>query len=403
MLTDLSFLEIGKGWPPESETERLEKYKKNRLLFEGRHDLVYEGQLERIERVIGNYEDVVSYPIVFNFQKLISLKTADLLFGEPPKIQISEEESNIEQNRIDRIITEQRLYELLYEASVDVSRYGAGIFYLHKEDDETIINITQPAFWYPIVDRDNRKRIIAHVLAWTNKEDDENILTAKVHERGTVIERKFRLSRDNVIKEEIFNSGLIETGFKGFGVVPVKNISVSENIYGLDDYIDLDSVISELEVRTGQIAKVLDRHSNPSMTGPASAMTKDEYGNWCFVGGSYIPNDSLDLGGGGEIKYITWDAQLEANFKQIDNLLNMLYILSETGAALLSGTESGAQSGTALRLRMMSPLAKVNRIRLRFDPAIKELFSECLEIDSEQIIIKWRDGLPIEDEMETII
>jgi hypothetical protein len=72
--------------------------------------------------------------------------------------------------------------------------------------------------------------------------------------------------------------------------------------------------------------------------------------------------------------YVTWDGQLEAAFKQIDLLMEQLYILSETSAAAFGQLKAGlAESGTALRRLMMAPLAKVNRIRMRFDPALKEV------------------------------
>lgn len=41
MLHDLSFLDIGKPWPPPSEKERLEKYRENKLLYKGKHNEVY--------------------------------------------------------------------------------------------------------------------------------------------------------------------------------------------------------------------------------------------------------------------------------------------------------------------------------------------------------------------------
>ena len=61
--------------------------------------------------------------------------------------------------------------------------------------------------------------------------------------------------------------------------------------------------------------------------------------------------------------YVTWDGQLEAAFKQIDLLMEQLYILSETSAAAFGQLKAGlAESGTALRRLMMAPLAKVNSI-----------------------------------------
>jgi len=89
-------------------------------------------------------------------------------------------------------------------------------------------------------------------------------------------------------------------------------------------------------------------------------------------------------------------------------LMEQLYILSETSAAAFGQLKAGlAESGTALKRLMMAPLAKMNRIRMRFDPALKEVLwlASLLEraqgmagaVVLENIHIDWKDGLPDDD------
>jgi len=89
--------------------------------------------------------------------------------------------------------------------------------------------------------------------------------------------------------------------------------------------------------------------------------------------------------------------------------MEQLYILSETSAAAFGQLKAGlAESGTALRRLMMAPLAKVNRIRMRFDPALKKVLrlASLLEkaqgmseaVALENIRIDWKDGLPDDDQ-----
>ena len=123
-------------------------------------------------------------------------------------------------------------------------------------------------------------------------------------------------------------------------------------------------------------------------------------------GGKYFP-----LGPGDQPpQYITWDGELEAAFKQIDLLMEQFYALSETCAAAFGSLKQGlAESGSALRRLMMAPLAKVNRIRMRFDPALKKVLklASALEVAQgmpnavklEDVHITWQDGLP-DDDME---
>ena len=45
------------------------------------------------------------------------------------------------------------------------------------------------------------------------------------------------------------------TGLDDFAVLHVPNTTTSRSLYGMDDYTDIDSIVSELEVRIDQIAR----------------------------------------------------------------------------------------------------------------------------------------------------
>ncbi len=173
-------------------------------------------------------------------------------------------------------------------------------------------------------------------------------------------------------------------------------------MYGIDDYSDLDSIVSELEVRISQISKILDKHAEPSVEGPSSALTRNpNTGEWQLKMGNYFPRDSNE---DPSVSYITWDAQLEANFKIIEKLINILSVVSEMGSAIFDNETKTGQiaSGTALRRMMISPLAKTNRVRMRFDSALKKAIKLCsqlggegiVDLSKEKINIFWNDGLP---------
>ncbi len=401
MLTSLDFLKSGEAWPPLQERDRLKSYKYNRLLFEGEHSAVYEEQFKRIQRIIGNFGDVVSYPIIVNFQRLLSLKVADLLLGEPPKIIC-----NKNQEKVNKLILESNLMNIAYEIALDVSRYGTGIFYIHNDETgKGTISITQPSCWFPVVSGENIKNVLYHVLAWTytSKENgrEKNYITMEIHERGCITKRIHEIV-DGYIGKRVVEDEKLFTGLDGFAVIPVHNSLTSDRVYGMDDYFVVDSIVSEIEVRMAQISRILDKHSSPTMTGPSSALVEDQFGQLVLKAGNYIPNDAGFDGEKSDVKYITWDAHLDANFKQIERLLNFLSVVSETGSVVLEG-ETGvsgrAESGTALRLRMISPLAKVQRLRMRFDPALKKAISRASklgwgDVDISNISIIWQDGLP---------
>ncbi|AGK97398.1 phage portal protein [Clostridium pasteurianum] len=424
MLTDLNFLNPGQLWPPPAENERLNQYNLNRLIFEGKHDVVYAEQFKRIERIIGNFQNVVSYAVICNFQKLISLKVADLLLGEEPIIQTGDTKSN-EQAAIKNISDNGGVNNISYQVALDLSRYGDGLFYIYKDKDTGLgkIDVTQPSIWFPVVDPSNLKRIQYHVLAWTYNQVDDNIglinkilngksqlnkhLKVQIHYRGNYEERDYIL-KENKIVQQFGESIVVQTGLDDFAIVPVANVLTSDRIHGMDDYMDLDNILSEIEVRLSQIAKILDRHADPSVQGPASALQQDpETGEWHLKMGNYFSRDSNE---DPPVEYLVWDASLQANFTMLEKLINILYTISEMGPSILSAGQldhsSGtAISGTAIKLRMVSPLAKVRRVAARFKPALIKSYKLCSQLGGEGIInlskttisVTFQDGLPKDD------
>lgn len=407
MLTDLGFIGIGKPWPPTSEIDRLTLYDNNRKLFEGKHEQVFKDWIRLLRE-----DQRATLEIILNWHKRLSTLWADLLLGEPPRISAGDRNSP-EQQVVERIVRDNNLVNVAYEVALDVSRFGTGLFKV-RYDKRGIIEAQQPAVWFPVVKPDNVKDVVAHVLAWTWDEEQKGLfgtkkithLKAEVHEKGRITTVEF-LVREGKITNEISREEQA-TGVNDFLVVPVNNVLTTDRITGLDDYSDLDSIIQELEVRVAQISRILDKHADPNMYGPDTALEQDPAtGQWTFRGGGkYFPVGQGEQPPG----YVTWDGQLEAAFKQIDLLMEQLYILSETSAAAFGQLKSGlAESGTALRRLMMAPLAKVNRIRMRFDPALKKTLRLASELELaqgmpgavklENIDIAWQDGLP-QDEME---
>lgn len=405
MLTSLDFLNLGERFPPECEKDRLTMYCNNKRLFEADHAEVYEKDLKRIERVIGNFEQVISYPVILNFQKLLSLKIVDLLFGEPPIISCGEKDSP-EQICIDNIIETSDLFNTASMLGIDVSRYGDGLFHVRQEEGHGLIDLAQPTMWFPVVDPTNVRKKTAHVIAWTTEAKDlfDNKISklyVQIHTPGWIESREYTL--DGGYIKTMTSSTMQSTGLTLNDIIEVPNIMTSDRVTGFDDYTDIDSIVAEMIVRVGQISRILDKHASPSMQGPKSALEQDPRTHeWRLKAGNYFPRDSMD---DPEVAYLTWEGQLEANFKILEKLLNMLYTISEMGSALfgdMTANPGQVPSGSALRRLMISPLAKVKRIKMRLDRALKTALTLCsqlggegiVSLDGKQITITWQDGLP---------
>lgn len=405
MLTDLSWLDIGKPFPPPCAANRLERYRENKEIFEDDYESVYEEQWKRIERVIGNINDVVGYAVIANYQKLMSIKTADLAFGETPNITVSDNEK---QAVIDNIIIDTDLQNYLYMSALDLSRYGDSLI-IPTADGK--IDVVSPAMWFPVVDQFNVRKFYYHVFAFVYLIDTKKKtygLKVQIHapEKPRECEERVYLLQGQmgsfIIKKDLSKRKemKIPTRLDICPVFRVSNMLTSDRLFGIDDYRSVDSLVAELMVRISQVSKVLDKFSHPSMCGPQSAL------KWNDITQQYELKFSdyfvCDTEESPKPECITWDANLDANFKQIELIINQLYTISEMGSVLLGDPSNKAgqvASGTALRRLMMSPLAKAKRLTNRYTNPLKQILcvlakSHGVDILPSEITITWNDGLP---------
>jgi hypothetical protein len=405
MLYNLDFLKEGQAFPPKSEAERIKRYHENELLFESEHaevhKKIYKECFDRITRVVGNFDKIVSYPVILNYQRMLSVKTADLICGEYPAISGTTPDETAE---LKTLREETGFDESLFPTVIDLSRYGDAIWRMYI-DEETgrgrFVNWT-PKEWFPVIMDDGTKRITHHVLAWRVNTGSESFpvyrLKVQIHEDGKYTKKEFKMdSAGEHIGQEIFSTE-VQTGIEGNAIIHICNMRTSSSIYGHDDYMPIDSIISEILVRISQISEILDAHADPVLYGPSSLLKFDEKtGRHYFEKGKYyaIGDNEKDP------KYLTWDGQLDSAFEQLELLIEQLYILSEMGAALLGAMEKTGQaiSGTAMRFKMVNPIVKARRMSNGMIIPTKKLLSTLLkingsEIDSSKISIVWKDGLP---------
>jgi hypothetical protein len=430
MLYNLDWLVEGGTFPPPGETARIRNYIASEQYFNSEHwssrlgSLYYE-YAQRINRISGKTVDIISFPVLLNYQRLLALKTADLVCGEYPLIT----GKNPTDNETLKTFREDLDFDTKAFATViDLCRYGDCVWRMYKDsaskDAFTVWDIKD---WYPIVSQDGTLTILKHVLAWIETlgsiGSESYRLHVQIHSDGEYETRVYELSPVAVQKVGVTLGDVLvqtdatairsigrlvgkpilstKTGYEGNAVIHIRNMAVSNTIYGYDDYIPIDSLIAELMTRMAQVSKILDKHADPSMTGPAGLAKVDkETGERYFEAGDYYGSNPGDT----EIKYLTWEGQLEAGFKQIEILTQQLYILTEMGSALLGagGAESGqAISGTAMRFKLANPLAKARRISNLLTLPARSLFSICTKIDKKDIAIVWQDGLP-DDPKETM-
>lgn len=431
MLYNLDWLKPGSVFPPAVEVPRLTRYAQNAMLFDGDHfgDPVFRSRnslepayepvniyklcAERISKVVGNFEDIISFPVLLNYQRLISLKTADLVCGEYPSISgVTFEENEAIKDVRDTTDFDAKLYATV----IDISRYGDAVWRVYLDEDTNKMNFTcwDPSEWFPIVAQDGTNSIKQHCICWRVNVSEDQLnpkyeLHVQIHgcdkaSLGHYEHRVYSMSEGGQQISKLISSEMVSTGLQSCAITNLRSFMTSNGVYGYDDYMPLDSILSEIMVRVGQISCILDKHADPNITGPVSMLSiNPETGEYYLKTGKFFAVSA----GEDQPQYMTWDGQLTSAFKQLEFLVNQLYILSEMGAALLGAGDGNGQaiSGTAFRFKMANPLARVRRIANSLSVPVRKLFSSLsttAQLDSEidlpipyrRISVFWSDGLP---------
>jgi len=406
ILTSLDFLQVGQEFPPPSQLKRLNKYRHNKQLY-NKTRVIDRKSYNHIVQVMQDSWRVVPYSLMINFYRKISYKTADMLFIEPPVFGAGEDDAKKE--TVNQVVLNSTLLDIGRQSAIDTSRYGEGVLVITERDGQGVITITQPRYWFPVADPEDLRSIKYHVLAWigderNTKDGREFTLTVHIHEKGSVTKYEAKL-KGNLI-ESVKEIEAINTGLDDFAVLPVQPNLTSDSAFSDDDYTDIEDIVTEIQTRIQQIAKVLDKHAEPLLSGPASALTLDpDTGERVMVaGGNFLMRETND---DPIVEYITWDAQMDASFKEIELMMNLLAIISEMGPAIFYDEvlKLGSISGRALRMLYINALNKVARTRNAFDSVLKRgiyLASQIgysVTLERDDVGIKWNDGLP-DDPME---
>lgn len=401
------------SWPPEGHEKRLEDYAKYRSLFIGKHDEVY----SRVQQWLDKEVDKSIVYIVANFAGLISKICADLLFGESIRVIVGEEDSK-EQQAVDLIVTANKLHTRCYEMSLSNSWRGDAVFKARFgkpqawENDQAIIEASTVSGFFPHLNGDNIQEMTGATLAWEKEVGDRKYVRKEIHEPGQIRNELWLLDGSRIKQQVPLStipeySGLPEfqeTGYPGLLVEHVPNWRLDDMFWGISDYVDLESMFDELNNRVSKISRILDKHSDPKLILPPGIMRYDEIRKVWYVEKESLQLIEVDETAGDLPKYLVWDAQLEAAFKQIEKLLDFLMMMSEVSPAAFGMDKNGiAESGRALKFRLLRTLAKVNRKKLYFDQGLKNILyaAQVLDVthgrgkyEPHVPRLEWADGLP---------
>jgi hypothetical protein len=447
----------GEIYPPPKDIPRLAKYKRGRIIFDGRHPEIYDRATSLLKDT-PHAAQLKTLFIAVNLMDILLTKPADLLVGEPPTYDAGTGTGTREQERLDSIVEENDVTQMMHETTVGggyrgdswiKTYYGARADVSETESLgldapetplEPIIEAVPADIVFPELSVGSRKKFKAINIAWVEWVEEPGgklvtwltgdpvsvvpYLNVERHVPGYIIYERYKLAERSVNAEwdvpistytigDKVDTGreedVVKTGTDRLLIHHIPYKSVDDRWQGISGVEKLESVLSAINERLAQIDYILWKHSDPIMYGPDNM---DDDSSTFRAGGRYIPIDKNDPTPG----YMTWDSQLDGAFKELDILLGLVYQMSETpqwlfGTTLANdkgGTGTSHTDGGAIKARFMPILAKVNRIRAHVDRAFRDAIWTAIQLENyanlevdgfepyEPIYprINWRDGIP---------
>lgn len=424
MLYNFDWLTSGKIFPPRTEIPRLKAYRDNANLFEDDVHGVLKPYIDRLTEIVGRLKETdrvnPSFQHIPAYWQLSTIKTADLMVGDEPNVK-----NEVHQDEIDEALQDADFFSKLDELVFDNDSLGECIVrpYIDSQGKRNFV-ATNPSMWFPIVNMENTKEVIADALCWTVcTYQDPNApakntyeLYVKIQKRGetTVEIRRYKInkhySEEYKVKdgETTYQSygicqfyvigALLESKFEQASydklVIHIPGVTTSRTLHGISNYERITPIVAEIAVRESLSHFILDQNSAPRMGAPESAFIRNKDGRWVLKSGgrSFVvaPNEQPPV-------YITWDGNLSSNEARITELKKELYAMCEMGTVLSHDDMNSSQGYEALQVKLTNPKLKVRRMTKKFKNPLKELIAflvDLQDVTANDISIIFNDGIP---------
>jgi hypothetical protein len=401
-------------WPPDADTVRLQNYQLTQQLFESNHAAAFK---ERSAKVPPHLKSK-NY-IGLDYPKLISVTFADLLYGAAPIFSLPSQQS-----RIDNLVLTNNLPILLYESELSASFRGDAVYKLCLERRNAggpleVLIEEVPAYSYFVeIDPDNGRRVLSQALAWERTVGDgeytKRYLRVERHLPGKIQNELYEIKGLTKVSARVPLSVLYGDQAPPDEELTRVNVPLLFHVpnerhgsvyWGESDYTkSLIDLFDEANNRVTTISDILDKHSDPKLV--TSPGTVDRFGRIRSSELQVIeatPEDTV----AGTPRYLTWDAQLQSAFGELESIEKKIFKFAHISKALFPDDNVGhIDSGRAMAMLFADMLTRVRRKQSYREPVIKALLYTAMQLEAAWLgqpkpdgycEVIWRNGLPKDD------
>lgn len=359
-----------KKYPYEESVERINGYSYYNKLLAGEHFDAF--------ALKGDRNFTIGYAklryVVCNFAGLVSKVSADFLFGKEAHVIAEKNKEWIEE-----LFFKNKMRTKCYESSITNSALGDSVFRVRAKDNEIVIEEISPDIYFPHIYGEKIKaQPNVEEIAWIQKDANIEYLLREIHGPGFIEIKAYVTDSGKIDKEieiEEYNK-IFGTNYKKLEatnipynlIVHIPNYRLKRGYFGTSDYLDIDELVFALNNRMTKIENILDKHSDPILAIPEGVLDED----------GRVKRESLTMfemdSEGNKPEYIVWNASLESAFKEVDKIVEMMLLFSETNPDVFGLSKgSAAESGRALRMRLIRTIAKTFRKQLYYRQGLQEI------------------------------
>lgn len=407
-------------WPPPSERPRINRYTRYRAIYEADHEAVYVRGLG--EGATYRYDESRPY-LVDNLSGEITDLLTSRLVGEELHISGPAEDDDAAA-WLQHLAEVSNFSALWPRLSRSVSYRGDG--WLKPVYDEEIgdVLLTSVPAQYTFVETasDDETEIEQVMIAYLRWGDKRPYLFQEIHRPGEIEYRLYKIygdlrrdygytpHRDRVALDTLPDLADLpdeqDTGVDELLMVHIGLGGTDDTgIWGTSDYREIDTLQGELNNRHTQRGEILDKHADPPVHGSPEMVNQD--GEIDIAGKFFIVKPGEHPPG-----YVTWDGHLGPSENQIHDLRLAMMRNAGVSPESLMDSESGAESGRALKLRQGRTSSAVKARQRVFGPAIQHAISLASRLansptvdgvwdgatipvlEPSEINLGWGDGLP---------
>lgn len=399
-----------------ADRDRLERIRQARLLYQGKHREYYldedRTQFDFPLSRAGVREQRMY--MTYNALKLISKKSADLLFGQDALIRVDDD---VQQASLSALADRTNIAQRLYNAAVDCGYEGEAFIEACAKSGQVYLRAMDAAEMFPLGEVGPDGQYEAYVrrqleMVPGSERNPIHLLLETAYTPGLIQRRVWQLDEHGAKKLQLTLDNWPIKPAAG-ALLPEERTGIAMNTitwipneldHGkpVSDYDGLIELQDELNSKQTQIARVLAKHSDPRLAAPETVA--DNRGGLHYQGEVFFFRSKDEIP-----SYITWNAELEHAFKDRSFTLQGLLITSETSPVLLGLKEGAAPTAyRTLRLEAHNSLTKAQRKATNWKPGVRRALTVCQALENTipgslayavtPIAVEMRDGIPVDEQ-----